>query len=477
MARAVAGQSEDALRQALYGIVQRDRATRERSARFLSRRGERDAIPALIDALRYRPFRTAALLDALRSLSGEDFGSGYEPWAEWMVRAEVRGPSIYRRWKADFLARLDLRFGDLLDPARPHTIAYEEIRWGGVRAEGIPSLDEPRVVPAAQAGYLSADELVFGAVMSPEAAASSRKSSKVGGSVGRDAGQLPAAARAYPLRILDWHELTNDTLGSVPVALSYCTLCGSGILFDRRVGDRLFTFATSGLLYRSNKLMFDRQTETLWSNLTGEPVVGPLVGEGIRLRVLPLVVTTWGAWKQQHPETTVLSLETGYERDYTPGQPYGEYFASPATMFPVGVRDERLSPKAWVYGIRIGEAAVAFELSALQTAGVVNTVVGGKGVVLVTGAGRAVRAYLRGDRTFLPAGRQEGGIVAQEEQAAVPAGPTVKLVASDGTRWRLTDLALTEERGSDRLQRLPGHLAYWFGWYAFFPATELWQGE
>ena len=141
--------------------------------------------------------------------------------------------------------------------------------------------------------------------------------------------------------------------------------------------------------------MFDHETETLWSNLTGEPVLGPLVGQGIELRILPLVVTTWGDWRRRYPDTTVLSLETGHERDYRPGQAYGEYFASPDTMFPVGLRDDRLDTKAWVFGMRTGDSAMAFELEALQRAGIVNATVGSQSVVLVVGAGRAVRAYER----------------------------------------------------------------------------------
>src|SRR6185369_7988742 len=119
-------------------------------------------------------------------------------------------------------------------------------------------------------------------------------------------------ARAYPLRILDWHEMVNDVVGGEPVTLSYCTLCGSGVLYATRGADgSARTFGTSGLLYRSNKLMVDRQTRTLWSNLTGEAVLGPLAagpGGPARLALLPVVVTTWQEWRARHPATTVLAL-------------------------------------------------------------------------------------------------------------------------------------------------------------------------
>jgi hypothetical protein len=251
-------------------------------------------------------------------------------------------------------------------------------------------------------------------------------------------------------------------VAGVPVALSYCTLCGSAILFDRRTEEGTFDFATSGLLYRSNKLMFDRQTRTLWSNLTGKPVLGPLVGSGVELRVLPVEVTTWADWLARHPDTTVLSLQTGYQRDYTPGAPYGEYFASDELMFPVGPRDDRLAEKAWVFGMRYGDAAKAFALDSLQLAGVLNTTVGEQPAVLVAGAGRAVRAYDRGGFRFDWHPVRDG---------------RATLVDEDGGEWRITDVGLQRVGGGGLRPRLPGHLAYWFGWYAFFPDTELWVHE
>jgi len=472
---AQAEQQRDEVTQALYGLVDRDPFVQRPAARYLRERGGLDAVPFMVTAMRYQQFRNETLLETLVTLTGQNFGSSFEPWAEWMVRERIAPHPAFRQWQADFLARLNPRFGEFLDPQRPSTIEAAEIQWGGVAPEGIPSLDDPEVTGAAEASYLADDELVFGVALAAEdeagpfaapggeSAAGGRAGDPAAGSIG-GAPRRPARieARAYPLRILDWHEMTNDVVAGIPVALSYCTLCGSGVLFDRRLGERTFTFATSGLLYRSNKLMFDRETETLWSNLTGKPVLGPLVGEELTLRVLPLVVTTWGEWRREYPDTTVLSLETGYDRDYRPGQPYGEYFASPDTMFPVGIRDDRLPAKAWVFAIRSGDAAMAFELEALQQQGVLNTMAGEQPVVLVVGGGRAVRAYERGELSFdwLP-GRP---------------GETT-LVASDGSRWRVSDVAMYREGGGGVLNRLPGHLAYWFGWYAFFPDTGLWTGQ
>ena len=441
------GAQRDEVAQALYDLVDRDPFVQRPAARLLGDRGDLDSVPFMVTAIRYDPFRNETLLEVLAELTGQDFGSRYDPWAEWTVRQKIEPHPVFRQWKADLLARLNPRFGVFLDPERRSTIDYVEIQWGGVAPEGIPSLDDPAVTAAPEANYLTDDEFVFGVALAPDGAA--------------DAADA-VVARAYPLRILDWHEMTNDTVAGIPVALSYCTLCGSAILFDRRLGDRTFTFATSGLLYRSNKLMFDRETETLWSNLTGKPVLGPLVDEGLELTLLPVIVTTWADWRRQYPETTVLSVETGHQRDYSIGAAYGDYFASDELMFPVAPRDERLPDKAWVFGLRADDAAVAFDLVALQEAGVLNTDVGVQSAVLVVGAGRAVRAYDRGALDF-----------------EVKPGETAStvLVASDGSEWRISDVGLHRISGGGFLKRLPGHLAYWFGWYAFFPETELWTGR
>jgi hypothetical protein len=234
------------------------------------------------------------------------------------------------------MAVIDPEFRRFLYPGVAHAIRLEEILWGGVPKDGIPALTNPALIRPAEADWLTADEPVFGV-------------------------EIDGDARAYPLRILDWHEMLNDVVGGVPVTLAYCTLCGSGILYDTRVAGRSapFVFGSSGFLYRSNKLMYDQATHSLWSQFTGRPVAGPLTGSGIELAALPLTVASWQDWRAAHPDTKVLSLATGHQRDYTPGQPYGDYFASPATMFPVLVADERLAPKDYVFGLRAGGARQA----------------------------------------------------------------------------------------------------------------------
>jgi hypothetical protein len=156
------------------------------------------------------------------------------------------------------------------------TIRLDEIDWGGVRVNGIPPLRSPKLVPAEAATWLLDGHIVFGVEVNGE-------------------------ARAYPKRILAWHELATDRLGGLDLTIVYCTLCGTVIPYQSQAGGRRFTFGTSGLLYRSNKLMFDEETGSLWSALDGKPVVGALVGSGLQLAFTSAVTTTWGAASTSRP--------------------------------------------------------------------------------------------------------------------------------------------------------------------------------
>jgi hypothetical protein len=235
-------------------------------------------------------------------------------------------------------------------------------------------------------------------------------------------------------------------IGGVPVALAYCTLCGSGILFETRVPGRgaPFVFGSSGFLYRSNKLMFDRRTHTLWNQFTGRPVVGPLADSGIELARRPVVIARWDDWAAANPATRVLALNTGHRRDYGSGVVYREYFASPDLMFPA-LADRRLQQKDYVFGIQRFGAAKAWPVEVFRRRPVVNDRVGDLDVVLVGQAdSRTVRAYERGARQF----------------RAVAGGG---LADGGGAVWRIAEDALHGPDGAS-LPRVAGQISYWFAW-------------
>jgi hypothetical protein len=401
-------------------------AERPEALQQLVDRDNRDIIPSLVLAARYIPGDPSILIAV--SLLADKVVRDWKEAMLWVeAHPEVEPHESYRGLKLDLLKRLDPAFERFLgaDRARPENmkIRLEEIVWGGVPVDGIPSLDNPKLVSAGEASYLLEEDLVFGVAINGD-------------------------VRAYPLRIMGWHEMFNETIGGVPVALAYCTLCGAGILFDTQVEgrDRPLVFGSSGLLYRSNKLMFDRETDSLWNQFTGQPVSGPLVNSGIELKIRPVTITSWAEWKALHPDTKVLSVDTGHKRDYGSGAVYQDYFASPDLMFPTIVgNEETVKRKDYVFGIRDVAAARAWPVEAFDGRPVINDAIGARNLVLIGDAPtRTVRAYDRGDRTFA-------------------ASDTAHRVSGPGGDWTVTEEALVGPDGV-KLARVPGHVSYWFAW-------------
>ena len=224
-----------------------------------------------------------------------------------------------------------------LDGAR---IPVDEILRGGPGRDGIPALDSPATVTAAAAPWRD-DEMVVGVAW-------------------------PGGARAYPLAILVWHELVNDSVGGRPILVSYCPLCGTAMVFDRRIGGEERLFGVSGLLYQSDLLMFDRESDSLWSQISAEAVTGPAAGQ--RLSLVRARTKPWGDWKRSHPDTTVLSADTGHRRRYG-RSPYGSYDSSKKLLFPVPA-NPRYHPKMRTVGLRLADGrARGYPLEEVERAG------------------------------------------------------------------------------------------------------------
>ncbi len=403
---------------------------RRSAINWLVDRGEPDAIPVLIQALRFSRFETPSLVAALRKLSGEDAGTTWFDWMVWLqAREDIEPFAGFDEILAYAMAKIDPAFRTFLYAGVRHEIRLAEVAWGGVRKDGIPALTNPTLLVSGAVDFLSDQELVFGI-------------------------EINGDVRAYPLRIMDWHEMFNDVIGGVPVSLAYCTLCGSGILFETTVEGRKspFVFGSSGFLYRSNKLMYDSETYSLWNQFTGRPVVGPLTGSGIQLKTRPVVITSWGSWRKRHPSTKVLSIDTGFKRNYIPGRPYGRYFSSPDLMFPALVDNKTLEAKDYVFALRSSGAEKAWPLTLFEDKRVINDTAGVLSLTLVGDSEtRTVRAY-----------RTEG--------QAFRAGASDGVLSLDGEIWKVTEAALVGP-GGEKLHRLPGHVAYWFAWSGYLGKT------
>lgn len=217
------------------------------------------------------------------------------------------------------------------------SIPLDEIKDGGPPKDGIPSIDNPQFIPASEAA-MGEDDRVLGVLFN-------------------------GVAKAYPISILNYHEIVNDRFADAPVVITYCPLCASGLALYAVVDDKSLTFGVSGLLYNSDLLLYDRQTSSLWSQMMSEAVSGNLLGKKLK----PLVTenTTWEEWKSRHPTTVVLSENTGFVRNYSKN-PYPGYAQSGQLLFNVSKMDGRYHPKELVFGIEINGMAKAYPISELS---------------------------------------------------------------------------------------------------------------
>jgi hypothetical protein len=279
------------------------------------------------------------------------------------------------------------------------SIPPRDIVAGGPPRDGIPSIDDPKFLPADRAGFLADEDRVLGI-------------------------DINGQAKAYPISILNWHEVVNDRNGSQHFVVTFCPLCGTGMVFASNVGEGALVFGVSGLLYNSDVLLFDRNSESLWSQILGEAVSGPL--KGAPLPQLPARHTSWAAWRAEHPETLVLSTDTGFRRDYA-RSPYRGYERSPRLYFSVANRAPRdYHPKAWVMGVDIGGTRKAYPFEELQALGKDR-----------------FEDELNGTR-----------LIVHWDEAANSA--------------HVTDVDGNE---------LPSTIGFWFAWYAFFPETAVFKAE
>lgn len=375
--------------------------------------------------------KTAELLTAK---TGEDFGRNINDWYFWLWNQVEQIPSNYGDFKADLYGQLDPKFETYFRARQLSTrIRLDEVRWGGVLQDGIPPLRYPEMISANAATYLEDDNIVFGL-------------------------ELNGDARAYPKRILAWHEMFTDTIGGVDIAGVYCTLCGTVIPYKTNVNGVDYKLGTSGFLYRSNKLMYDQATQSLWSTVRGVPVIGPLVDKGIVLEHVSMVTTTWAEWKRRHPDTTVLSLNTGHRRDYGEGVAYQSYFSSDQLMFNTPFRNNLLKNKQEVLALTFPaspQEQLAIDTDFLNKTPLYIDQIGQQKLIVLTDSSGANRVYDPKDINFVSYDRDS------------------TVIDSDGHTWQMSEDKLVSANSDILLPRLPYRRAFWFGWYAAFPGTRL----
>lgn len=305
-----------------------------------------------------------------------------------------------------------------------YIIHPSEILSGGPPKDGIPSIDDPKFTSAEEADWLNPDDLVLGL-------------------------NYNGVVKAYPHRILNWHEIVNDFADDKPVLVTYCPLCRTGIAFESVINGKRVEFGTSGKLWKANLVMYDRKTDTYWSQVGGKAIVGELAG--MKLKQIPMDTAMWKDWKEKHPDTLVLSKDTGFFRSYD-RDPYASFANSPGVGFGVDFKDTRLFSKAIVYGVLVGDKTKAYSEQKVKETKLLNDEFAGKKLLVFWDPElNAVKIF---DRT-----------VDREELEFSLDG---KLVDNSGREWNFDGSS-----GEMQLERIDTFGLYWFSWLVTYPDTEL----
>jgi hypothetical protein len=311
-----------------------------------------------------------------------------------------------------------------------HIIPLDKIKSGGPPKDGIPSIDNPKFAGVQGSQFVSDSDVVIGL-------------------------EINGDARAYPLFILVWHEIVNDRVGDVPVAVTYCPLCYTNQVFERIINGNEVEFGTSGKLYNSNLLMYDRWTESYWSQALGTAVTGELTG--MQLKTIPFDVITWGDWKKLHPDTLVLTTDTGHLRSYAT-DPYGDYYTDPRIIFPVEHSDDRTHPKEIILGFNEDGIYKAYKQNDVEIKKIINDDIGETSLMLVSLFSQNSRAF---DRTL------NGDILEFEFVDDKIMDTKTK------SEWNYDGVAISGPLEGNKLTRMSIEPGFWFEWVAFHPDTDL----
>lgn len=315
-----------------------------------------------------------------------------------------------------------------------HIVPLDKIRSGGPPPDGIPSIDEPKFTSTAEADYISDDDLVIGVKYMGE-------------------------TKAYPLFIMTWHEIVNDYFGDVPVAVTYCPLCFTNQVFERTIDGTAVEFGTSGKLYNSNLVMYDRLTDSYWSQALGLAIKGELTG--MELDKIPFDVMHWNDWKTLYPETVILTTDTGNIRPYST-DPYSDYFKDPRVLFPVENEDDRLPKKDIILGFENDGIYKAYRLSDVESKKVVNDKVGSKDIVIISTIPNMARVF-------------DSNVNGKVLEFEMKSDDGKIADVQTGSIWNIEGTAISGDLKDSQLDRLTYNPGFWFEWVAFHPDTLVYE--
>ncbi len=316
-------------------------------------------------------------------------------------------------------------------------IPKDEVLDGGPGKDGIPALENPPFTGASEANYLNDNSIIIGLVS--------------GNTI-----------KAYPLPILDWHEIINDNVNGSDLAINYCPLTGTGMAWNRKLTDTNSTFGVSGLLYNSNLILYDRESNSNWSQMRLECVNGSLIGN--KAIIQHVIETSWSTWKKMYPNTQVVSSSTGHNRNYTT-YPYGDYNINNSKfIFPVSSTDSRLPNKERVHGIIIDGQAKVYRFSNFtDSISIINDVIKDQEVIIT---GSVSKNMITSFYRKLPDG---SSLTFNTVQDSLP----VILKDNEGNRWDVFGVAVSGPRSGEKLTHTNSLMGYWFAWAAFYPSVLL----
>lgn len=334
-----------------------------------------------------------------------------------------------------------------------HSVPYGEIVSGGPPPDGIPSIDEPKFDSVAVADEWLGDEWPVMVLHADQ------------------------QVKAYPLSILLYHEIVNDTVAEMPVAVTYCPLCNSALVFSRRLPDgSVAEFGTTGNLRNADLIMYDRKSQSWWQQLTGEAIVGRYTGS--QLEILASQIVPWEKLKRTYADAQVLSRDTGYARDY--GQnPYRGLDTRARPFLFGGNPDDRLPAMERIASASINDVSVAYPFSALRERPVINDEVGGVPIVIIWQPG--TKSVL--DSANVDAGRDVGSAaifkrrVDDQVLTFEAAGEDRFGDQQTGSQWNLFGEAIQGPLEGTRLEQVVSGEHFWFAWAAFKPETEVRTGD
>lgn len=324
--------------------------------------------------------------------------------------------------------------GIMITNGLKHIVPLDKIKSGGPPKDGIPSIDNPKFAPVSESQFVPDTTFVIGLDINGE-------------------------KRAYPLFIMVWHEIVNDSVGGVPVAITYCPLCFTNQVFERVIDGKEVEFGTSGKLYNSNLVMYDRLTDSYWSQALGVAITGELTG--YELKRIPFDVISWADWKTLHPDTLVLTTETGHIRSYGV-DPYGDYYTDPRILFPVEHEDDRMHPKELILGFHESDVYKAYKQDDVESAIVINDIFNNKPMMLVSLFSGDSRAF---DRTV------------NDKVLTFDFVDNVIIDLESKSKWNYDGVATSGSMEGIQLVRLPFNPGFWFQWVAFHPDTEVYESS